>query len=110
MWASIYRFPRYADGSGLGYCARKGSARTVLHTAAKLLSLDPCLILKASKLFRLLISHLKRLVNVGGVGSMVDGSHVTAQIVFDVCLDLSAWDTDEIAMELMLSDERFHAT
>ncbi|CAN6833289.1 unnamed protein product, partial [Brassica oleracea var. botrytis] len=27
------------------------------------------LILKASKLFRLLISHLKRLVNVGGVGS-----------------------------------------
>ncbi|KAH0893973.1 hypothetical protein HID58_056402, partial [Brassica napus] len=146
LWASIYRFPRYADGSGLGYCARKGSARTVLHTAAKLLSLDPCfrgvealsalrppafvfwetvallapsssapapgrrLILKSSKLFRLLISHLKRLVNVGGVGSMVDGSHVTAQIVFDVCLDLSAWDTDEIAMRLMLSDERSHAT
>ncbi|KAG2264176.1 hypothetical protein Bca52824_071255 [Brassica carinata] len=68
------------------------------------------LILKASKLFRLLISHLKQLVNVGGVGSMVDGSHVTAQIVFDVCLDLSAWDTDEIAMGLMLSDERSHAT
>ncbi|KAL0679141.1 hypothetical protein Bca4012_007122 [Brassica carinata] len=68
------------------------------------------LILKSSKVFRLLISHLKRLVNVGGVGSMVDGSHVTAQIVFDVCLDLSAWDTDEIAMRLMLSDERSHAT
>ncbi|KAL0658142.1 hypothetical protein Bca4012_078727 [Brassica carinata] len=71
---------------------------------------DGSLILKASKLFRLLISHLKQLVNVGGVGSMVDGSHVTAQIVFDVCLDLSAWDTDEIAMGLMLSDERSHAT
>ncbi|KAH0895760.1 hypothetical protein HID58_045328, partial [Brassica napus] len=55
-----------------------------------------------SMLFRLLISHLKRLVNVGGVGSMVDGSHVTVQIVFD--------DTDEIAMGLMLSDERSHAT
>ncbi|WZZ30548.1 hypothetical protein YC2023_013949 [Brassica napus] len=50
---------------------------------------DGSLILKASKLFRLLISHLKRLVNVGGVGSM---------------------DTDEIAMGLMLSDERSHAT
>ncbi|KAF3508925.1 hypothetical protein F2Q69_00008737 [Brassica cretica] len=71
---------------------------------------DGSLILKSSKLFRLLISHLKRLVNVGGVGSMVDGSHVTAQIVFDVCLDLSAWDTDEIAMRLMLSNERSHAT
>ncbi|CAN7111295.1 unnamed protein product [Brassica rapa subsp. narinosa] len=63
-----------------------------------------------SKLFRLLISHLKRLVNVGGVGSMVDGSHETTQIVFDVCLALSAWDTDEIAMGMMLSDERSHAT
>ncbi|KAH0914808.1 hypothetical protein HID58_029254 [Brassica napus] len=40
------------------------------------------LLIKASKRFRLLISHLKRLVNVGGVGSMVDGSLVTAQIVF----------------------------
>ncbi|CAN7002447.1 unnamed protein product, partial [Brassica rapa subsp. trilocularis] len=60
---------------------------------------------QASKLFRLLISHLKRLVNVGGVGSMVDGFHETTQIVFDVCLALSAWDTDEIAMGMMLSDE-----
>ena len=65
---------------------------------------------QASKLFRLLISHLKRLVNVGGVGSMVDGSRETTQIVFDVCLALSAWDTDEIAMGMMLSDERSHAT
>ena len=65
---------------------------------------------QASKLFRLLISHLKRLVNVGGVGSMVDGSHETTQIVVDVCLVLSAWDTDEIAMGMMLSDERSHAT
>ncbi|KAG5407044.1 hypothetical protein IGI04_013163 [Brassica rapa subsp. trilocularis] len=40
------------------------------------------LLIKASKLFRLLISHLKRLVNVEGAGSMVDGSLVTAQIVF----------------------------
>ncbi|KAL0770502.1 hypothetical protein Bca101_035653 [Brassica carinata] len=51
------------------------------------------LILKVSKLFRLLISHLKRLMNVGGVGSMVDGSHESTQIVFDVCLVLSVWDT-----------------
>ncbi|KAH0882866.1 hypothetical protein HID58_058962, partial [Brassica napus] len=126
LWASIYRFPRHADGSGLGFGAKKGSACTVLHTAALLFSLDPWLsqlydrrplfpgdggsvstviagscsrkavthlILKVSKLFRLLISHLKRLVNVGGVGSMVDGSHESTQIVFDVCLVLSVWDT-----------------
>ncbi|KAH0886310.1 hypothetical protein HID58_062406, partial [Brassica napus] len=126
LWASIYRFPRHADGSGLGFGAKKGSACTMLHTAALLFSLDPWLsqlydrrplflgdggsvstviagscsrkavahlILKASKLFRLLISHLKRLVNVGGVGSMVDGSHESTQIVFDVCLVLSVWDT-----------------
>ena len=41
LWASIYRFFRHADGSGLGYCAKKGSARTVLHTAVMLLSLVP---------------------------------------------------------------------
>ncbi|CAF2282988.1 BnaA04g28350D [Brassica napus] len=67
-------------------------------------------VFSGSGLFRLLISHLKRLVNVGGVGSMVDGSHETTQIVVDVCLVLSAWDTDEIAMGMMLSDERSHAT
>ncbi|CAG7864686.1 unnamed protein product [Brassica rapa] len=37
--------------------------------------------------------------NVGGGWSMVNGSYETAQIVFDECLVLSAWDTDEIAME-----------
>ncbi|KAG5395057.1 hypothetical protein IGI04_025020 [Brassica rapa subsp. trilocularis] len=37
--------------------------------------------------------------NVGGGWSMVDGSYETTQIVFDECLALSAWDTDEIAME-----------
>ncbi|CAG7884411.1 unnamed protein product [Brassica rapa] len=37
--------------------------------------------------------------NVGGGWSMVDGSYETTQIVFDECLVLSAWDTDEIAME-----------
>ncbi|KAH0920197.1 hypothetical protein HID58_027857, partial [Brassica napus] len=42
-------------------------------------------VFSGSGFFRLLISHLKRLVNVGGVGSMVDGFHETLQIVF-VCV------------------------
>ncbi|KAF2531232.1 hypothetical protein F2Q70_00033061 [Brassica cretica] len=41
LWASIYRFPRHADGSGLGFCVKEGSACTVLPTAAMLFSLDP---------------------------------------------------------------------
>ncbi|CAF2094900.1 unnamed protein product, partial [Brassica napus] len=110
LWARVLR--QEGLGSyGAPYGGEAAFSGSVVRGEERLIeAADGSLILKASKLFRLLISHLKRLVNVGGVGSMVDGSHVTAQIVFDVCLDLSAWDTDEIAMGLMLSDERSHAT
>ncbi|CAN6832460.1 unnamed protein product, partial [Brassica oleracea] len=76
-----------------GLCSRETVALLAPSSPAPAPGRRIVLLGSVSKLFRLLISHLKRLVNVGGVGSMVDGSHESTQIVFDVCLVLSVWDT-----------------